>query len=119
LAIRKDQTLASYKNSIRLVLAMLFAGIAVLNAGLFYVAFGLSGDSRPERLDKLGVKIERGEDVPTGNLDSKNVQQVFDIFKRLAERNGQTVIVLTHEAHLGQQTHRRIRLIDGRIAEDS
>ncbi|MBI3575999.1 MAG: ABC transporter ATP-binding protein [Gammaproteobacteria bacterium] len=58
-------------------------------------------------------------DEPTGNLDSKNAQQVFDIFKRLAERNGQTVIVVTHGAHLAQQTHRRIRLIDGRIAEDS
>ena len=58
-------------------------------------------------------------DEPTGNLDSKNAQQVFDIFKRLAEHNGQTVIVVTHEAHLARQTHRRIRLIDGRIAEDS
>jgi lipoprotein-releasing system ATP-binding protein len=56
-------------------------------------------------------------DEPTGNLDSKNAQQVFDIFKRLAEQNGQTVIVVTHEAHLAQQTHRRIRLIDGRITE--
>lgn len=61
LAIRKDQILASYKNSIRLVLAMLCAGIVVLNAGLSYVAFGLSGDSHPERLDKLGGKIEQGE----------------------------------------------------------
>ncbi len=98
---------------------MLFAGIAVLNAGLSCVASGLSGDSRPERLDELGVKIERGEDEPTGNLDGKNAQQVFDIFKRLTERNGQTVIVVTHEAHLTPQTHRRIRLIDGRITEDS
>jgi len=56
-------------------------------------------------------------DEPTGNLDSKNAQQVFDIFKRLAEQNGQTVIVVTHEAPLAQQTHRRIRLIDGRINE--
>lgn len=57
-------------------------------------------------------------DEPTGNLDSRNAQQVFDIFKRLAEKNGQTVIVVTHEAHLAQQTHRQIRLIDGRIAAD-
>ena len=56
-------------------------------------------------------------DEPTGNLDSKNAQQVFDIFKRLVEKNGQTVIVVTHETHLAQQTHRRVRLIDGRIAE--
>jgi lipoprotein-releasing system ATP-binding protein len=56
-------------------------------------------------------------DEPTGNLDSKNAQQVFDIFRRLAEKEGQAVIVVTHETHLAQQTHRQIRLIDGRIAE--
>lgn len=56
-------------------------------------------------------------DEPTGNLDSKNAQQVFDIFKRLVEQNGQTVIVVTHEANLAQQAQRRVRLIDGRIVE--
>jgi lipoprotein-releasing system ATP-binding protein len=55
-------------------------------------------------------------DEPTGNLDSKNAQQVFDIFKRLAEKNGQTVVVVTHETQLAQQTHRQVRLLDGGIA---
>jgi len=44
---------------------------------------------------------------------------VFDIFKRLAEQNGQTMIVVIHEAHLAQPAHRHIRLINGRIADDS
>ncbi len=58
-------------------------------------------------------------DEPTGNLDSKNAQQVFDIFRRLVEEKGQTVIAVTHELDLAQQAHRRIRLVDGRIADDS
>ncbi len=58
-------------------------------------------------------------DEPTGNLDSKNAQQVFDIFKRLVEEKGQTVIAVTHELDLAAQAHRRIKLVDGRVVEDS
>jgi lipoprotein-releasing system ATP-binding protein len=58
-------------------------------------------------------------DEPTGNLDSKNAQQVFDILKRLVEEKGQTVIAVTHELDLAAQAHRRIKLVGGRIAEDS
>lgn len=55
-------------------------------------------------------------DEPTGNLDSKNGQIVFDIFRRLAAQ-GQTVITVTHDATLAQQTTRQIRLVDGRLLE--
>ncbi len=58
-------------------------------------------------------------DEPTGNLDSRNAQQVFDILKRLAEEKGQTVVAVTHELDLAAQAHRRIKLVDGRIAEDT
>ncbi len=58
-------------------------------------------------------------DEPTGNLDSKNAQQVFDIFRRLVEEKGQTVVAVTHELDLAAQAHRRIRLVDGRVAEDT
>ncbi len=58
-------------------------------------------------------------DEPTGNLDSKNAQQVFDIFRRLVAEKGQTVIAVTHELDLAAQAHRRIKLVDGKIAEDS
>lgn len=54
-------------------------------------------------------------DEPTGNLDSKNGQIVFDIFRRLAAR-GQTVITVTHDAGLAAQTSRQIHLVDGRIS---
>lgn len=56
-------------------------------------------------------------DEPTGNLDSRNAQQVFDVFRRLVSENGQTVIVVTHEMNLAEQADRRVHLVDGRIAE--
>ncbi|MDA1107458.1 MAG: ABC transporter ATP-binding protein [Proteobacteria bacterium] len=55
-------------------------------------------------------------DEPTGNLDTKNGRIVFDIFKRLAEQNRQTVITVTHDPHLSEHTQRQIHLVDGSIA---
>lgn len=55
-------------------------------------------------------------DEPTGNLDSRNGQRVFDIFSELAAR-GQTVITVTHDPVLAARTHRRIQLVDGRISQ--
>jgi lipoprotein-releasing system ATP-binding protein len=53
-------------------------------------------------------------DEPTGNLDSKNGQRVFDIFEVLVA-NGQTVITVTHDPALAQRTHRQIHLVDGHL----
>ncbi len=57
-------------------------------------------------------------DEPTGNLDQKNGQLVFEIFGRLAER-GTTVITVTHDPHLAALTRRQIHLVDGGIVDDS
>jgi lipoprotein-releasing system ATP-binding protein len=54
-------------------------------------------------------------DEPTGNLDTKNGHIVFDIFKRLADENHQTVITVTHDAQLSALTQRQIHLVDGSI----
>jgi len=54
-------------------------------------------------------------DEPTGNLDSKNGQRVFDIFRGLAESGRHAVATVTHDAQLSAQTHRQIRLVDGRL----
>lgn len=54
-------------------------------------------------------------DEPTGNLDSKNAQTVFDIFKELKEKYGQTILVVTHDMALAGQTDRSIRLHDGEV----
>lgn len=54
-------------------------------------------------------------DEPTGNLDSKNAQTVFDIFRELKEKYNQTIMVVTHDMSLADQTDRTIRLHDGEV----
>lgn len=54
-------------------------------------------------------------DEPTGNLDKKNSDIVFDIFKRLAEEFHQTLLIVTHDEQFAQKTHRIIEMEDGRI----
>lgn len=54
-------------------------------------------------------------DEPTGNLDKKNSEIVFDIFKRLAEEMNQTLLIVTHDDEFARRTHRIIEMEDGRI----
>jgi lipoprotein-releasing system ATP-binding protein len=54
-------------------------------------------------------------DEPTGNLDKKNSEIVFDIFKRLAEEFNQTLLIVTHDPGFAERTHRIIEMEDGRI----
>jgi len=54
-------------------------------------------------------------DEPTGNLDSRNTQVVFDIFKDLAQSRGQTIITVTHDDDFAQHSDRIIDMSDGRI----
>jgi lipoprotein-releasing system ATP-binding protein len=54
-------------------------------------------------------------DEPTGNLDKKNSEIVFDIFKQLAEEYKQTLLIVTHDQSFASRTHRTIEMEDGRI----
>ena len=54
-------------------------------------------------------------DEPTGNLDKKNSEIVFDIFKELAESLQQSLLIVTHDADFAAKTHRIIEMEDGRI----
>lgn len=54
-------------------------------------------------------------DEPTGNLDSKNSDIVFDIFKELSIEKGLSFLVVTHDADFAQRTDRIITMEDGRI----
>ena len=54
-------------------------------------------------------------DEPTGNLDTRNGHLVFEIFRRLAEKEGRAVVTVTHDPQLSALTDRQIRLVDGRI----
>ena len=55
-------------------------------------------------------------DEPTGNLDSKNTQIVFDIFKQLAHDYHQTIIAVTHDTDFAAASDRTIEMADGKIA---
>ncbi len=54
-------------------------------------------------------------DEPTGNLDKKNTEIVFDIFKRLSVEFNQTLLVITHDAGFSEKTNRIIEMEDGKI----
>lgn len=54
-------------------------------------------------------------DEPTGNLDSKNSQIVFDIFKQLSHDFGQSIIAVTHDNDFAKASDRTIEMADGRI----
>ena len=54
-------------------------------------------------------------DEPTGNLDSKNTDIVFDIFQELARNFGQTIIAVTHDNDFAHRSDRIIEMKDGFI----
>ncbi len=54
-------------------------------------------------------------DEPTGNLDKKNSELVFDIFKKLAEEYKQTLLIVTHDQSIADRSHRIIEMEDGKI----
>lgn len=54
-------------------------------------------------------------DEPTGNLDSKNTNIVFDLFKQLSQEYKQTIIAVTHDNDFAQRSDRIIEMADGEI----
>ncbi len=56
-------------------------------------------------------------DEPTGNLDSKTGHEIMDVFDDL-NKNGNTIILVTHEESISKHAHRVIRLLDGEIEYD-
>lgn len=54
-------------------------------------------------------------DEPTGNLDKKNSDLVFDIFNKLTLEKKQTLLIVTHDNDFAQKTNRIITMEDGRI----
>ncbi len=57
-------------------------------------------------------------DEPTGNLDSKNSQQIIALLKKSNKEYGQTLIVITHDESIALQADRIITIEDGRIKAD-
>lgn len=57
-------------------------------------------------------------DEPTGNLDTKAEIKIMDILRDLNEKEGHTIIVITHDPTVASYAHRNIHIIDGRITSD-
>ena len=57
-------------------------------------------------------------DEPTGNLDSKNSQEIVELLKHSNRKYGQTLIVITHDENIALQADRIIAIEDGRIVRD-
>lgn len=92
---------------------------------------GLSGreQHRPQRLsqgEQQRVAIARAlannpaiilADEPTGNLDAKTKQEIVTLLSDLNQKQGTTIIMVTHDEQVAAQTHRMLILKDGKVAE--
>lgn len=54
-------------------------------------------------------------DEPTGNLDSHNAENVFNIFKQLSDEQGLSLLIVTHDQDFADKTDRIIQMEDGKI----
>lgn len=57
-------------------------------------------------------------DEPTGNLDSKNSQEIMNLLRLSNEKYHQTLIIITHDEEIANQARHLIRIEDGRICRD-
>ena len=58
-------------------------------------------------------------DEPTGNLDSKNTEEIMNLFTRLNRETGISIIMVTHESDVAEFTDRKVLFKDGEIIDDS
>jgi putative ABC transport system ATP-binding protein len=57
-------------------------------------------------------------DEPTGNLDSDSATDILELIERLNQQNGQTFVLVTHDARVAERAQRILRMRDGRIESD-
>ena len=57
-------------------------------------------------------------DEPTGNLDTKTAEIVFEQFISLARKNNTSVLLATHNTKLSEKSDRIIKIIDGKLVEN-
>ncbi|MCU0450344.1 MAG: ABC transporter ATP-binding protein [Bernardetiaceae bacterium] len=58
-------------------------------------------------------------DEPSGNLDTRNAEELHRLFFQLRDEMGQTFVIVTHNPGLASMTNRRIEIVDGQIASDT
>jgi len=115
-------------------LAMMFAGVPraerEARASQLLESMGLGGrqQHRPKELsggEQQRVAIARAlsnephlllADEPTGNLDSRTTREIMALLKTLNERDGKTIIMVTHDPGLAREyAHRTITMLDGAV----
>jgi len=57
-------------------------------------------------------------DEPTGNLDTKTSHEIMDLFKEL-NKNGRTIVLITHETEIAEYAKRIIKIVDGKIVSNT
>jgi len=57
-------------------------------------------------------------DEPTGNLDSKSSDMIYELLRKLNRQMNQTFILVTHDMNMAEKTDRILRLVDGRIVSE-
>jgi lipoprotein-releasing system ATP-binding protein len=101
-------------------------------AGVLLASLGLAEHAlkRPDQLSggqRQRVAVARAlandppvilADEPTGSLDSRSSEQVFQILRDLVDKDGKTVVAVTHDLDLARRMDRRIILEDGAIVAD-
>jgi len=58
-------------------------------------------------------------DEPTGDLDSENAEEIMQLMRRLNIERRLTFLIVTHDIGIGRSTDRIVRMVDGRIVDDS
>jgi putative ABC transport system ATP-binding protein len=58
-------------------------------------------------------------DEPTGNLDSQTSREIMDLFRRLNQERGLTLVIITHERNIAECASRIVELRDGRVESDA
>ncbi|HBS79411.1 MAG TPA: ABC transporter ATP-binding protein [Pseudomonas sp.] len=106
------------------------ADIELARSLLNEVGLGAFADKKPTQISggqQQRVAIARAlvtrpplllADEPTGNLDTRTAQSVFELFHRINAQFGCAVLVVTHDPRLAADCARTIQLVDGRIVSD-